>query len=115
MIGAGVDVNEASVPRRLPIHLAIEQQHLGILRLLIRAGADIHLDLGDGWTPLVHAIDIESDAAWQHHQEPGRESTDLTELLLSEGARPTAEALKAAEEYNNLRALALLRKYAGDS
>ena len=68
---------------------------------------------GPGWTPLVHAIDIESDAAWQAHYETGHESTELTELLLASGAAPTKRAFEVAEGYGNEKALALLRKYAG--
>jgi hypothetical protein len=66
---------------------------------------------GDGWTPLVHAIDIESDAAWQAHHETGHESTELTELLLASGSVPTKRAFEVAEGYGNQKALALLRAY----
>jgi hypothetical protein len=45
----------------------------------------VNCDLGGGCTPLVHAIDMESDTAWQRHHEPDREPTDLTELLLAPG------------------------------
>ena len=68
---------------------------------------------GPGWTPLVHAIDIESDAAWQAHYETGHESTELTELLLASGAVPTKRAFEVAEGYGNQKALALLRQYVG--
>jgi hypothetical protein len=68
-------------------------------------------DLGQGWTPLAHAIDIESDAAWQAHYETGRESTALTELLLASGAVPTKRAFEIAEGCANRKALALLRQY----
>ncbi|MBL8796288.1 MAG: ankyrin repeat domain-containing protein, partial [Planctomycetia bacterium] len=98
MIAAGVDVNAADNPRDPPIHLAIEQQWMPIVRRLIEAGADIHKELSDGWSPLVHAIDIESDAASQAHDELGHESTELTELLLAAGAVPTARAVEIASE-----------------
>ncbi len=68
---------------------------------------------GPGWTPLVHAIDIESDAAWQAHHETGHESTELTALLLASGAVPTNRAFEIAENYGNEKALALLRRYPG--
>ena len=64
-IAAGADVN-ALPPTGLqpPLHLAIEHQRVEIARRLIAAGAMVNCDLGRGWTPLVDAIDIESDAAW---------------------------------------------------
>ncbi len=111
MIAAGADVNAADDPRDPPIHLAIEQEWLPIVRRLIDAGALINRDLRDGWTPLVHAIDIESDGAWQAHYETGLESTDLTELLLAAGAIPTDRAFEIARNYENRKALALLTKH----
>lgn len=111
MIAAGADVNAADDPRDPPIHLAIEQEWLPIVRRLIEAGAQINRDLREGWTPLVHAIDIESDGAWQAHHETGHESTELTELLLAAGAIPTDRAFEIASNYDNRKAQALLFKY----
>lgn len=114
MIAAGVDVNAAPADgRSRPLHLAIEQQRVEIVRQLIKAGADVNLDLGEGWTPLEHAIDIESDAAWQAHQATGCETTELSELLLASGAVPTKRAFEEAASYNNQRALELLRRHEG--
>jgi hypothetical protein len=101
--------------------VAIEHQRVEIVRRLIAAGAFLNGELsmpgwdfgGPGWTPLVHAIDIESDAAWQAHYETGHESTELTELLLASGAVPTKRAFEVAEGYGNQKALALLRQYVG--
>jgi ankyrin repeat protein len=111
MIAAGADVNAADDARDPPIHLAIEQEWLAIARRLIEAGALLNRDLRDGWTPLVHAIDIESDGAWQAHHENGHEATELTELLLSAGAIPTNRAFEIARMYDNRKALALLSKH----
>jgi ankyrin repeat protein len=111
MIAAGANVNACDEPRDPPLHLAIEQQSLPIVRRLIAAGALVNRDLRDGWTPLVHAIDIESDCAWQAHYEPGHESTNLTELLLVAGAIPTDRAFEIARNYKNEGALALLTKF----
>ncbi len=68
---------------------------------------------GPGWTPLVHAVDIESDVAWQAHHETGHESTELTELLLASGAVPSERAFEIAESYGNEKALTLLRRHSG--
>jgi hypothetical protein len=79
--------------------------------MLVAAGADANHDAGDGWTPLCHAIDIESDAAWQAHYEHGHASTEITALLLAAGAIPTRRAFKLAEDYWNQSALDLLRSH----
>jgi ankyrin repeat protein len=115
MIVAGVDVNGKSADAQWPpLHLAIEQRHHEIVRRLIAAGASLNLDAdGSGWTPLVHAIDIESDAAWQMYHEPDREFTELTEMLLAAGAIPTKRAFEIATDYQNRKALALLNRFAG--
>jgi ankyrin repeat protein len=111
MIAEGADVNVADDPHQPPLHLAIEQQWIEIVRCLIDAGAEINQSLEGGWTPLVHAIDIESDAAWQANHETGHESTELTELLLAAGAEPTKQAFEIARRYDNRKATALLEGY----
>ncbi len=121
-IAAGVDVNALPAGGHQPLlHLAIEHQRVEIVRRLIGAGAFVNGELsmpgwdfgGPGWTPLVHAIDIVSDAAWQAHHETGHERTELTELLLALGAVPTSRAFEIAENYGSEKALALLYQYAG--
>jgi ankyrin repeat protein len=107
-IRAGVDVNAADGHRQPPLHLAIEQMEVAIARRLIEAGAEVNRDLGRGWTPLVHAVDIESDAACQAGLSPDQVTTALTELLLASGAIPTDRAVELARDYGNHRALALL-------
>jgi ankyrin repeat protein len=111
MIADGADVDAADPPRDPPLHLAVEQQWIEIVRRLIMAGASIHAASDKGWTPLEHAIDIESDAAWQSHHEIGHESTVLTKLLLEAGAVPNERAFKLAHDYSNQKALELLSKY----
>lgn len=114
MIAAGADVNAVAPGGQYPpLHLAIEQMEVDIVRRLIEAGADVNRDLGEGWTPLVHAIDIESDSAWQAHYELGHETTELSELLLAVGATLTELAFEIVEDYDNDKARRLLRKYAG--
>jgi ankyrin repeat protein len=119
-IAAGADVNALPASgHQPPLHVAIEHQRVEMVRRLVAAGALLNRELsmpgwdfgGKGWTPLVHAIDIESDAAWQAHHETGHESTELTELLLTSGAIPTKRAFEIAEGYGNQKALELLRRY----
>jgi ankyrin repeat protein len=116
LIQAGADVNalpeDGDWP---PLAFAIEHERIEIMRRLIAAGAHVNRDIGDGWSPLAHAIDLESDGAWQAHHETGHESTELTELLLAAGAVPTPRAFEVAEAYQNLKALALLRQYSGNN
>ncbi len=109
-IRAGVDVNAAEGDREPPLHLAIEQMEVGIVRQLIEAGAVVNRDLGEGWTPLAHAVDIESDSACQAGLPADRVSTALTELLLAAGAIPNDRAIEIATAYGNHKALALLQR-----
>jgi ankyrin repeat protein len=110
VIRAGVDVNATDGFRQPPLHLAIEQQEIEIVARLIAAGAQVKRDRGKGWTPLAHAIDIESDAACQARLPLDQVPTVLTELLLDAGAIPTDVALEVAREYGNYKALALLTR-----
>ncbi|MBN9520808.1 hypothetical protein J0H58_20195 [bacterium] len=103
------DLDAAPAPPFPPLWRAIELGPVEEVRRLIAAGADVNGYPGGG-TPLVHAIDLESDTAWQRYHEPDREPTELTELLLAAGAVPTAEAFAVAHRYGNRRALALLER-----
>jgi len=111
MIADGADVDAADPPRDPPLHLAVEQQWIEIVRQLLLAGASIDAVSDQGWTLLEHAIDIESDAAWQSHHEIGHECTEVSKLLLDAGAIPSERAFKLAQDYGNQRALDLLAKY----
>jgi ankyrin repeat protein len=108
LIADGADVNVADLPHMPPLHLAIEQMWLEIVRRLIAAGADVNKRREDGWTPLMHAIDIESDSASQLGKAP---NTELTKLLLDAGATPTHEAIELAKRYCNRQAESLLSRF----
>lgn len=113
MIGKGVHVNANPDDHYYsPLHLAVEQGWLSIITTLLDAGADIEQKTELGWTPLAHAIEMESDTAWQVHQEMGRESCEVTQLLLARGAAPTPFAFEVATECQHQKALALLRQCA---
>jgi ankyrin repeat protein len=103
-------VNATDGPHDPPLHQAIEHQRVEIVRRLIAAGAAVNRDPGDGWTPLAHAVDIESDAASQAGVPPEAVSTELVELLLAAGAVPTGRVFELATAYRNDKALALLEQ-----
>jgi hypothetical protein len=111
LLRSGADVNAADGPHSPPLHQAIEHQRVEIVRCLIAAGAAVNRDFGKGWTPLVHAIDSdsESDAASQAGTPPEAVSTELLELLLAAGAKPTERAFELAAAYRNHKAQALLQ------
>ncbi|HBI45393.1 MAG TPA: hypothetical protein DDY78_21455 [Planctomycetales bacterium] len=112
LIAAGVDINAPSAEGRWPpLHLAIENQRIDVIRWLLVAGADVNRNMSGGWTPLVHAIDIESDAAVQAGTLSEEMPIVLVALLLSAGAIPTTEALEIARRYQNYRVLELLQQY----
>jgi ankyrin repeat protein len=83
---------------------------LEAVRRLIRAGADVNQER-KGWTPLLHAVDIECDAAVQRGVSSEEMTADLIELLLASGASPTVKALEMAQRYENHRAVAVLRAH----
>ncbi|WP_200209601.1 ankyrin repeat domain-containing protein [Micromonospora coerulea] len=68
-----------------PAHLAVEHEDLPKLRELLDAGADIENPDEQGFTLLLHAIDIERDGANQTG-EPLHVS--MTAFLLARGADP---------------------------
>jgi hypothetical protein len=68
--------------------------------------------MANGTTPLMHAIDSESDSACQCDVAPEDMSLELTQLLLSSGAAVTPGAYRWAEKsYGSRRILALLEEF----
>ncbi|MBZ9712921.1 ankyrin repeat domain-containing protein [Deinococcus multiflagellatus] len=69
-----------------PVSAAVEQAWQPGLQLLLAHGGDVNVRRFGGWTPLIHAVDVEADGAWQTG-EPA--TLDLLRFLLEQGADPT--------------------------
>ena len=48
------------------LHRAVEHEQLDMIRLLVEHGADVYLSNQGGWTPLMHAVDLEGDSHGNH-------------------------------------------------
>lgn len=97
-----------------PTHNAVELEDLPLLRDLLDAGADVEGDAGDGWTLLMHALDIEADS-----RDQGRSlHVDVTALLISRGADPERRynrisALESARNRGHWLAVELMESWLG--
>lgn len=114
LIILGADVNTFSQNGNTPLHLAIEQGYLEIIKILVQSGADVNLrDTYGLWTPLLHAVDQVSDAAIQRKREPNNE---IIVFLLENGANPMEEtsagetAMMIARHYGNHAAEEILQE-----
>lgn len=68
------DVNSKDSSGRTPLHLAVVNGNLNIIRTLVEAGANINLQDGDGKTPLFKSVECNHD--------------DLVQFFLFAGADP---------------------------
>ena len=97
-----------------PLHLAIEQGNYEAVNTLLELGADIErrTRLGD-WTPLLHAVEVVSDAAIQLRRPADNR---LIRLLLDYGADVHQRCLDGdsaiglAREFTNAEAEEILRE-----
>lgn len=70
-----------------PIQTAINSDDPEMLRLLIATGADVNVDLGDGWTPLHEAFDYAIDGMIQNDRDsPYLEVIEIIKILIDNGA-----------------------------
>jgi ankyrin repeat protein len=80
----GADLEAYNENGNTPLHLAIENAGCEVVRTLLELGADVNRRTRDGfWTPLIHAVEVESDAAIQL-QKPA--DNRVIQLLLEYGA-----------------------------
>lgn len=72
---------------RLAMETALNSENPSLLGAVISAGADINIDLGDGWTPMHHAMDIAIDGMIQNNLEtPYPEAIEMIRMLIAHGA-----------------------------
>jgi uncharacterized protein len=97
-----------------PLHAAIENMNVEIVRYLLGEGADPNFMYG-GMRPLHHAIDVEADSASQANALPPKPM--ITAALLDGGADPDAldergrSPLKMAIDRGHDSAARLLRSH----
>lgn len=84
LVALGADIECVNTNGNTPLHLAIENLNVEVVRVLIGAGADVNRrDAIGSWTPLAHACDAVSDAAIQSNKTPDNE---LIRMLVGHGA-----------------------------
>lgn len=101
------------------LHFLVEQAAVEPTRWLLAHGADPNARDSYGWTPLLHAIDAESDAANQEWVVSGQypPRAVVSALLLEFGAdHPNADLdgktpLQLAVDYRNTDAIDVLKRY----
>jgi len=112
LLEAGADPNRCfDDTERQAMGTAVEQVWQPGLELLIHHGGDVNVREYGGWTPLIHAVDVEADGAWQAGESP---SLELLRFLLAQGANPDLRddrgqsAADLAQEYGWPEAVELL-------
>lgn len=83
-IAAGADI-DAHGANWNPLHAAIENEHIDVIRCLVDAGADLEA-LCYGGTGLAHAVDLLIDGARQNQKPVEHEPTDIVDFLIDSGA-----------------------------
>ncbi|HEY2588878.1 MAG TPA: ankyrin repeat domain-containing protein [Tepidisphaeraceae bacterium] len=110
MIKAGADVDFEGRMGWTPLRSAIGADRYHCVRVLVRAGADIHRVVL-GHTALAFAVDTSIDATIQTNGLPGDEPTDVIRFLLKSGADPEP-GLRVARLYKSERILGLIAAWA---
>jgi ankyrin repeat protein len=85
LLSYGADSNYVFPDEWPALRSAIEHEQYDVIRKLVEHGADINLPDEQGFTPLHHSVDLETDIA---HQTGATPTADLTKLLLVLGAVP---------------------------
>jgi ankyrin repeat protein len=90
-----IPINEQNDLGYFPIQRAINYDDPEMLKLVIDGGADVNIDLGDGWTPLHEAFDYAIDGMIQNSRDiPYPENLEMIRILVSNGADLDRKNLK---------------------
>jgi hypothetical protein len=101
LIELGADIN-AEGRAWNPLHAAVENEQIAVVRYLIRSGADLESPCSKGqipFTPLEHAVDVIVDGAMQQGIPIEKGSKELLDLLVDAGAR-IEPGLETARHYH---------------
>ncbi len=110
LLEAGADVDEMGRNWN-PLHAAIEEDHLEVVRILLAAGANPDFQI-DGFSALHHAIDVQMDG-YQQMRETQLPSVNMVKALIEAGANANVTyknktPLQLAEWYGHTAATAYL-------
>jgi len=116
----GIDINFRYEPMGwTALHHLVEMRLVESVGWLLERGADPNTRDASGWTPLLHAIDVEGDCGGREiiEKQISVYAADITELLLKHGADPNTcdhsgrTPLRLARRYQHVLAIDLLVKY----
>jgi ankyrin repeat protein len=83
----GIDINIRGENGNYPISAALASENPIVLNFAISNGADVNIDLGNGWTPLHEAFDSAIDGMIQNNDDkPAMKALEMINLLLINGA-----------------------------
>ena len=87
MDSTNTDLESNEYLGRLAVETALNSDDPDLLRAVIRAGCNVNIDLGDGWTPMHHAMDLAIDGMIQNNrQSPYPEAIEMIRILIANGA-----------------------------
>jgi ankyrin repeat protein len=86
-LDSGIDINTRDENGQYPICAAIASDNSIVVAFVISNGADVNIDIGDGWTPLHEAFDSAIDGMIQANKDRlSRETLEIIDLLIKNGA-----------------------------
>jgi len=100
-----------------PLTVAIENEQIEIIKLLLSSGAEINRRSKYGQSPLHIAVDISIDGTYQAHGKYGDEPIDIISYLLQQGADKNATdkdgktPIDWALEYKSDKIVKLLKEF----